>query len=293
MKNKWGCYINGNYQVRINLENGTKIRENDLDNFTPEFPECIDFKITNYCDKSCPYCHEDSSVDGIHGDIMNLKFVDTLMPYTELAIGGGNPLAHPDLVPFLEKCKELKIISNLTVNQSHFVSQNELVKKLLDEKLIYGLGVSVTGDISDIFEDIKKYPNIVLHTICGVMSVESYRKLYDKNLKVLILGYKHFRRGNDFYSSTVEQNQRDLFEELPEMIKHFKVVSFDNLAISQLDARRLMSKEKWDEFYMGDDGKYTMYIDGVNKQYVRSSVSTVRKDLLDNIKDMFMDVRGQ
>jgi MoaA/NifB/PqqE/SkfB family radical SAM enzyme len=238
-------------------------------------------------------CHEDSSVDGVHGDIMNHKFVETLMPYTELAIGGGNPLSHPDLIPFLEKCKKLKIICNLTVNQSHFVSQHEMIVKLLDEKLIYGLGVSVTGDVTDILEDLNKYKNIVLHTICGVMSVENYKKLYDKNLKVLILGYKHFRKGITFYSDTVEKNQRDLFEELPEMIKHFKVVSFDNLAISQLDAKRLMSQEKWNEFYMGDDGKYTMYIDGVNNHYVRSSVSTVRKDLLDNIKDMFIDVRGQ
>jgi len=294
MKNNWGCYINGNYQVRINLLNGTKIRENDLDNFTPNFPECIDFKITNYCSgANCAYCHEDSSPTGEHGDILQQKFIETLMPYTELAIGGGNPLSHPDLVPFLEKCRNLKIICNLTVNQIHFVSQHDLVVKLLDEKLIYGLGVSVTGDISHIYEDINKYPNIVLHTICGVMSIEDYKKMYDKGLKILILGYKHFRRGNDYFCDAVEQNQRDLFAEMPELIKHFKVVSFDNLAISQLDARRLMPKEQWDEFYMGDDGKYTMYIDGVNEKYVKSSVSTVRKDLLDNIVDMFIDVRGQ
>ena len=105
----WKWWINGNYRVSINTETGTKVRANDLDNLTPEYPECLDVKITNQCDMCCPQCHEDSRPDGSHGDIMNAKFIDSLHPWTELAIGGGNPLDHPDLVPFLEKCKEKKL----------------------------------------------------------------------------------------------------------------------------------------------------------------------------------------
>ncbi len=237
-------------------------------------------------------CHEDSTTEGKHGDIMNMKFIDTLRPWTELAIGGGNPLSHPQLEDFLQKCKSRNIICNLTVNQKHFVSQYDLVKKLLDNKLIYGLGVSVNSDISNIIDKVSSYSNIVLHTICGVMSVDDYRKLYDKNLKVLILGYKHFRRGNDYFSPEVEKNQKDLYNEMNEMLAHFKVVSFDNLAIKQLECERLLSPEEWEQFYMGDDGKYTMYIDGVNKKYVKSSISTIRKDLTDDIVEMFNDVRN-
>ena len=96
---------NGNYTMYLDLETGTKIRKNDLDFFDPEKPESMDIKITNKCDMGCQFCHENSTPDGLHGDIMNLKFIETLLPYTELAIGGGNPLTHPDLIPFLEKCK--------------------------------------------------------------------------------------------------------------------------------------------------------------------------------------------
>ena len=95
-----GTYQNGNYTVKI-YDNGTKIRENDLDFFEPDTVESMDIKITNSCDKMCPFCHEASTPDGKHGDILNLPFLDTLHPYTELAIGGGNPLSHPDLIPFL------------------------------------------------------------------------------------------------------------------------------------------------------------------------------------------------
>lgn len=287
-----GQYVNGNYFVTI-FDDGTKIRENDLDNFTPSFPECADVKITNQCDMACRYCHENSTTDGKHGNIMNLKVFDSFHPYTELAIGGGNPMSHPDIEKFLEMLYNKKIIANITVNQKHFIDDYDRIKTLLDKGHIKGLGVSVTHIDDRLLDLVKRHKNIVLHVINGVITVENFKKLYDKNLKVLILGYKMFRRGVDFYSEEVEQNKKDLFIELPELIKHFKVVSFDNKAIDQLSCKRLMSEEKWNQFYMGDDGKYTMYIDAVEEVYAKSSVSTNRKSLTDNIDDMFIDVRGQ
>ena len=35
----WVKYRNGNYDVLLNLDDGTKIRKNDLDNLTPSHPE--------------------------------------------------------------------------------------------------------------------------------------------------------------------------------------------------------------------------------------------------------------
>lgn len=135
----WKKYINGNYVVKFNTENGTKIRETEDDDFIAEFPENMDVKITNQCDMGCPMCHENSTVDGLHGDILNPQFINTLRPYTEMAIGGGNPLAHPDLIPFLEKLKERKVIANMTVNQVHFEKSQDVVRKLVDDGLINGL----------------------------------------------------------------------------------------------------------------------------------------------------------
>ena len=50
-----GTYQNGNYTVKI-YDDGTKIRENDLDFFEPDTVESMDIKITNSCDKMCPFC---------------------------------------------------------------------------------------------------------------------------------------------------------------------------------------------------------------------------------------------
>ena len=282
---------NGNYTMYLDLETGTKIRKNDLDFFDPEKPESMDIKITNKCDMGCQFCHENSTSDGLHGDIMNLKFIETLLPYTELAIGGGNPLTHPDLIPFLEKCKALKLVPSITINQYHFMKPEyqELIDKLVNEKLIYGLGVSLTVASDDFINKIKKYPNAVIHIINGVQPISQVRKLYDHNLKVLILGYKMFRRGVDYYTNSVEHVKNDYYNELAEMIKHFEVVSFDNLALKQLEVKRLLTEDEWNEFFMGDDGSHTMYIDCINKQYARSSTAPIedRKPLLDDIKSMF------
>ena len=268
---------NGNYTMLIDLESGTKIRKNDLDCFIPEKPESMDIKITNKCDMGCAFCHENSTADGLHGDIMDLKFIETLLPYTELALGGGNPLTHPDLVPFLEKCKSLKLIPSMTINQVHFMKPEyaELIDKLVSEKLIYGLGISLTRATDDFIEKVKKYPNAVIHIINGVQPLSEVRKLYDQNLKILILGYKMFRRGVEYFSEAVDTVKTEYYAELADMTKRFDVVSFDNLALNQLEVKRLLTEDEWNEFFMGNDGSHTMYIDCINKQYAKSSTAPI------------------
>lgn len=117
-----GMYRNGNFTTTL-FSDGTKIRETEENNFIPKFAESMDIKITNQCDMGCPFCHENSTVNGKHGDILNEKFINTLHPYQEVAIGGGDVTSHPDLIPFLRKLKERKIIANITVNQIHFMKK--------------------------------------------------------------------------------------------------------------------------------------------------------------------------
>lgn len=288
----WKIYKNGNYIVKFNTIDGTKIRETEEDEFIPEFAENMDIKITNYCDMGCKYCHEGSSTKGKHADILNEKFVDTLHPYQEAAIGGGDVTSHPDLIPFLQKLKDKKVIANITVNQKHFEEKQELIKKLVDEKLVYGIGVSLVDPTDKFISLVKQYPNVVVHVINGILQPSDIETLSDKGLKILILGYKHLRRGNEWYNKDHEHivaNQVWLKENLADVLNHFNVVSFDNLAIEQLDVRRLLSDEEWDEFYMGNDGTTTYYIDMVECKFAQSSTASFDKryDLLDSVDDMF------
>jgi hypothetical protein len=286
-----GRYKNGNFVTTI-LSDGTKIRETKDDEFIPSFAENMDVKICNYCDMGCKFCHEGSTINGKFGNILNEKFIDTLHPYQEIAIGGGDATSHPDLIPFLQKLKERKVITNMTVNQIHFEKKQELIKKLVDEKLIYGLGVSLVNPTKHFIELIKQYSNAVIHVINGVLKPSDIKALENNNLKMLILGYKHLRRGNEYFEEEqkdIEVKQQWLYENLEDIIQKFKVVSFDNLAIEQLDVKRLLTQEEWDEFYMGDDGKVTYYVDMVERKFAQSSTAPFDKryDLLDSVDDMF------
>lgn len=287
-----GMYQNGNYTVTL-FADGTKIRENELDCLVPEKPESIDLKITNCCDMCCPMCHENSWLDGKHADLNDLPFLDALLPYTELAIGGGNPLEHPDLIPFLKRLKERSIIANMTVNQGHFMQEQPLLRDLTESGLIHGLGVSVGNIIchQNLISLLRTYPNAVVHVISGVVQENTLKAMYDKDLKLLILGYKDFRRGVMYHGSLVDLRKQEMYDNLPDIVRRFKVCSFDNLAVEQLNVRRLMTNEQWNEFYMGDDGQFTMYIDAVERSFGKSSTSAERYELLDDIKPMFETVR--
>ena len=289
-----GRYQNGNFNVTL-LSDGTKIRETKEDDFIPAFAECNDVKITDRCDGGCPFCYEGCTSSGKHGDILNYKFLDTLHPYTELAIN-GNDLSHPDLIPFLKKLKEKKVIANMTVNQIHFEKHQDMIRDLIDNKLIYGLGVSLKNPTDKFIELIKQYPNAVIHVINGILKPSDVEMLADYDLKLLILGYKQLRRGEDWYAIDHENiivKQMWLKENIEDMLNHFKVISFDNLAIKQLDVKRLMSDEEWNEFYMGDDSEFTFYIDLVEGTFGKNSLISrnERYPILDNIDNMFEKIR--
>ena len=133
---------------------------------------------------------------------------------------------------------ERKIIANLTVNQAHFLLEKDLIMSLINEELIYGIGISVFYPNEDLLETLEKIPNAVIHLIAGIVNKEIIEKMYDKNLKVLLLGYKNFGRGKDYkvkYSKAITENIEYLRNNLPEISKHFAVISFDNLALKQLE----------------------------------------------------------
>lgn len=289
-----GIYKNGNTINKI-FSDGTRICETNDDEFKFDFARNMDIKITNSCSMGCKFCHEGSTQDGKHGNILNEKFIETLHPYQECAIGGGNVLEHPDLIPFLKKLRDLKVITNITLNQVHFEQNFELVDKMINEKLIYGLGVSLVNPTQEFIENVKRYPNVVIHVINGVLKPSDVQIMENNDLKMLILGYKHLRRGNkyfDFEREKIEKNQQWLYENLQNILNKFKVVSFDNLAIEQLNVKRLISDSEWNEFYQGDDGTSTYYIDMVERKFAKSSTASFDKryDLLDSVDDMFKKI---
>lgn len=286
-------YLNGNVTVTL-FDDGTKIQEwndNEEPNFT--YPTSLDIKITNYCDLKCEFCHEMSTILGKHADLEDLLDILQQLPSgTELAFGGGNPLSHPGLIPFLTTCKSLGLVSNLTVNYLHIVLQYPLINKLIDEKLIYGLGISIPDDFNEgIINLINKTDNCVYHVIAGVNDIEVLDKIKNSIIKkVLILGYKSHGRGKKYLSDDVLTNLNNWKNNIGKYIKKVHL-SFDNLSINQLEINLHLSQEEWDKYYMGNDGLCTMYIDAVKQEFSISSIGVVRFPLCQSITECFDKVK--
>ena len=296
--NKIYNYQNGNYSVDV-YEDGTKIRNSQESEFIAEFPDSVDVKITNYCDLSnvCVYCHEKSDRAGIHGDLSLIETAWKELPSgVELACGGGDTLSHPDFPEFAKRMTENRKIINLTCNQLHLKKYAATLSVLTEKNYIRGLGVSLRDVNQQIPKTIMEYPNTIFHCIAGIDSANYIRRLIDicAKPKILLLGYKNFGNGIQHLQTNgkpITKNIQLLYNQLPvllhEISKKQGILSFDNLAIAQLNPKRVLSESDYDRFYQGEDGKNTFYVDVVTKTFARNSTSTERFPILPSAKLMF------
>ena len=266
--------------VKIDLfPDGTKIRS-ILGPCPPEHPETIDVKITDYCDMGCPWCHESSTRKGLHGDLETLLGKLQALPEgVELAIGGGDPLSHPDCESFL---REVKQFTNLTINGGHIKGYLDKIQSLP----VMGVGISYNATkkipnelISEISSSEKHF---VFHIILGITNLKEIEEILSLGAKrILLLGYKTFGFGVKYKSSRMEkiimENIKEVASNINNLAQSGKVISFDNLAIEQLGMESRLPKREWDERYMGDDFSYSMYIDAVKGEFSPTSRSDKRQ----------------
>jgi hypothetical protein len=280
-------YHNGGYQVQI-FSDGTKVRTELDASMPPVLPEQMDLKITDWCDAGCAWCHEKSTVKGTHGDVTRtLELLKDLPPGTEVAIGGGDPLSHPEFERFVRGLRAQGLVPSVTVNGRHFDRHRAMLEMLTSEGQLFGVGISYHDRLPD-----WDYEHMVLHLIAGV-NPPSVLDEATRRMKVLILGYKQFGRGKKLFELRTQQVQdtiaswyRELF-----IVAQNHHLSFDNLAIDQLKPQRVFKDPAaYTRQYMGPEGQFSMYVDAVTETFALSSYSPDRFGW-SNMRDMFAHVR--
>lgn len=288
MSSLLSSYENGNCSTSI-FSDGTKIRRWEGE-AKPNFPESIDLKITNYCDAGCAYCHEKSTKRGEHASLNSIyEIIEALPSGCELAIGGGNPLAHPDLEIILRRMKKQGLIANMTVNAFHLNGYRHTINRFRHEKLIHGLGVSYNKDYHEDVVDIVD-ENTIIHVIAGVHRASSVMN-FPKEWKFLVLGYKSFGFGETYERVKPVEESLDAWRYwISPLMRKFHI-SFDNLALRQLEIKSKLVDGVWDKLFMGDDGEFTMYADAISSEYAVSSTSAKRYPVSGTIHEMFSHIR--
>jgi hypothetical protein len=268
-----GQYQNGNCIVTL-YKDGTKERSWD-GVASPDYPESIDLKITDYCDAGCPFCHEKSTKNGIHAGLFRLlQIIHGLPAGTEIAIGGGNPLDYPHLYALLRAIRGAGLVANITARDRHFIKHSDAVCALSDASLVHGVGISV--DSVDVFgfmsQSCRLPAHVVFHVIAGISSAHSVLKSA-AGQRILVLGYKKYGFGEKYFSPKVQSSLNEWRYWIGSIMRRCESVSFDNLALEQLGVKERVTPKAWAESFMGDDGKFTMYVDGVRNEYASSSTS--------------------
>ena len=266
-------YQNGNYTVRL-FNDGTKIRMNNLDNFTPSFAESMDVTITEKCNGHCKYCYLNCTEDKPHADLTN-PILDTVHAGTEMAIN-ANDMTHPGLEDFLIRMKEKGVFVNITINQKHLKQNVDKLKDWQNQELVWGIGISLTDSTDSILWD-NGLKNTVIHVIDGCFTKTDLENLADHDIKLLILGFKHKGRGVDYYNEykeDVDNNIKYLAEHLYDFKHRYNGFGFDNLATEDLEIRKIVGEKDWALYHMGEEGQFTMFLSLVDNTYAISSMET-------------------
>jgi hypothetical protein len=290
-------YLNGNSNIEL-YDDGTRIIqfENEL---KLDYPLNLDIRVSSACSLGynpktkkavCEFCHESARTDGKECNYDLLKEVLNNLPAgIELAIG-GNKLT-PGLTDFLLWSKSKGFINNLTVNHLHINRDEFMLKMLLEKKIIRGLGISYRKDYPINFDQyFHKHPNVVLHVIAGIDNVDEV--IATPFQKVLVLGYKTFGFGVEYQKEhDVKTSLQEWYYYVRKMMDVKNIVSFDNLALDQLNIKRFCSDKMWERF---NQGEHSFYINAVDQYFAPSSRSNEKTSWYHfNVKDYFWQIENK
>lgn len=268
-------FTNGNSLISFSND-GTRTIEYE-DKLELDQPLNIDIRVSTSCsfaETVCKgFCHESALKNGIDCDFSKLKEkLECIGPGIELAIG-CNRLTE-DLIDFLKWAKGCDYICSITINQGHVQRDLDNIRHCIQNDYIKGLGISYRASLKwGVPTDILNYTNTVVHVIMGLDTLDNVATLSARGVrKILILGEKDF----GFNAHKVDLNSpahKQWNWHLPRLFSLFDVVSFDNLAVEQLDLKRLVKGEMWNRVY---NGEHSMYIDAAQEFYAQSSRSSNR-----------------
>ncbi len=296
-------FINGNAQV-ILFSDGTRIinKLNDAP-LNLEIPLSLDVKLTNKCSNNCTYCYEKSVKDGVSGRLDYTLF-KSLPAHCEYNIGGGN-IFDDDLLftQVQDKINHAGGIVNTTINLIDYLKNAAELYSLQDLRSVYGVGVSYNrmyANDESFIPTIKKFwtEKNIMHVINGIVNEQDLQLIKDAGInKILVLGIKNFGKGKTYLAShnkEISKNSSQLLNWLEKL--NFSIVSFDNLALTQLSLKDKVKTDTWDNLYQGEDGTISFYIDLVDGKFAKNSIAPISKrynidDL--SIKEMFNIIKNE
>ena len=149
------------------------------------FLRSLHIEVANECNERCIHCYipHDYKTQAINSDLF-FKLIDEAreMNMINITLSGGEPLIHKDIIPFLQKCRELdmsvNVLSNLTLLTDEMATEMAKNPLLSVQVSIYSMDPVIHDSITKVkgsFARTKKALlklkelNIPLQISCPVM----------------------------------------------------------------------------------------------------------------------------
>ena len=174
-------------------------------------PELADISISNKCSKGCSFCYRDSTPNG---KVMSLEeychVLDSLYSSEygtifQVAIGGGEPLEHPNFIEIVDETVKRGIVPNFTTNGLLLTSEIcAAIKGKVGAIAISASGISEIKSIRPAIECAEGI-KVNIHYILSAKSLEDATAIvngaFNHLLKginaVVFLTYKPAGRGKE------------------------------------------------------------------------------------------------
>jgi radical SAM protein with 4Fe4S-binding SPASM domain len=142
------------YNFIGDTETGVTMRwgaTSEQDPLLAPWPELADISISNHCSKNCDFCYRDSKPDNSFMSLADYESVlDSLTSprwgsVFQVALGGGEPLEHPEFIAIIQRTWERGIVANFTTN-GRGITQ-ELADKIAGKVGAVALSASSIDDL--------------------------------------------------------------------------------------------------------------------------------------------------
>ena len=288
------------YWILFDQDCGAKLRfsfQDDIEIKSASLPELVDVKITDYCQRRCDYCYQKSGYNGEHASYYWItELIEALakLQVFEIALGGGEPTAHPQFLDILEKCKEHRIVPNFTTrNEDWFRDPKnvEVFKQCCGRVAFSAEGFYDVEEAATIRNYLRLGNKVSVQVVDKVSDVISSIKAAKKyRMDLTLLGFKETGRGKDYKFSKYQTGQFASFNAIRKLYAHglesrfYGGLSVDTKYLA--DHLEEIQKSGVDpRLYTTQEGVFSMYIDAVQRKMGPSSYCSAAEQVALDVDD--------
>ena len=264
----------GDYHFLADAETGFTFRWGKTFDDNPPFapvPELADISISNRCSKGCSFCYKDSTPEGHvmtydeYSQVLDSLCSPDYGTVFQVAIGGGEPLEHPDFFKIVDETAKRGIVLNFTTNGRLLTP--EVYAKIKGKIGAMAISASSIEEV-ELAKPLLKGSDGIKVNIHYILSMDSLSEAvglvkgeYNDILKeinaVVFLTYKPAGRGEENLVLKMDEDV-DAFMKAIITPKCFCKIGFDACFVPMLIQHQAVREEMVDTC---EGGFFSVYVD--------------------------------